>query len=34
MKKRKIRGYTKKKMQLKKWLFIIFDDTELFEEKR
>lgn len=30
MKKRKIKGYSKKKMKYKSGITIIFDDTELF----
>jgi len=32
MKKKKIKGYSKDKKRYKNWIFIIFDDTELFEE--
>lgn len=32
MKKRKIKGYTKKKMKFINWMYILFDDTELFKE--
>lgn len=31
MKKRKIKGYSKKKIKLFSGITIIFDDTELFE---
>lgn len=30
MKKRKIKGVSKRKMKLKNWMMVIFDDTELF----
>lgn len=32
MKKKKIKGFSKKKMKFKNWMMIMFDDTELFEE--
>lgn len=32
MKKKKIRGYSKKKMKFLSGIYVIFDDTELFEE--
>ena len=32
MKKKKINGYNKKKMKFVKWVFIIFDDTELLKK--
>lgn len=32
MKKRKIKGYSKKRMKFLNGITIIFDDTELFED--
>lgn len=32
MKKRKIKGYSKKKMKFISGIYVLFDDTELFED--
>ena len=33
MKKRKIKGYCRKRMQFISWKMLFFDDTELYEEE-